>query len=442
MFPSTNRPTALPKGCLSHLWIGALLAAALFVATPLLVHAGDGDLDPTFGDGGKVITDFGRGDAHANAIAVQADGKIVAAGRAYRPSFGQDIALARYNLNGTLDNTFGVSGMLVTDFFGYRDEATALAVQADGKLVVVGSAYKDNYYLCALARYNADGSLDMSFDTDGKVVLDIADTDGGEGGCNALVAQQEGILLVAGWTKGSESQTLDFVLVRLNSDGSVDHTFGIDGRVVTDFSGNDDTVYALALQSDGKIIAVGGSYDAATELSYIAVTRYNPDGSLDFTFGSGGKTITNLSGDVDASGTGTAVTTQPDSKIIVGGRNGGLGYNHVSALVRYTSAGALDPTFGVDGIVSPASARALVLQPDGKIIGAISWKLHRYMPNGAFDPTFDTSDTDFWLDEVDAIAMQFDGKIVTAGGHGVFALTRHKNFVPVGDPISLPLVDR
>ena len=143
------------------------------------VHAAPGDLDESFGTGGKVLTDFREYQDGAFAVTLQADGKIVVAGYSWTPTSYPDFALARYNPDGTLDLTFGSAGKVLTDFGGqyYYDEAHAVAVQADGKIIAAGSSsafgYDNNF---ALARYNPDGSLDASFGTDGKVVTDFSGT--------------------------------------------------------------------------------------------------------------------------------------------------------------------------------------------------------------------------------------------------------------------------
>ena len=207
----------------------------------------DGSLDSGFGTGGKVTTDFG-GSSGATALAIQADGKLVAAGVA-----GDDFALARYNPNGSLDPNFGIGGKVTTDFGG-SDRANALAIQADGKLVTAGVA-GDHF---ALARYNPDGSLDSNFGTGGKVTTDFGDSNGV--GARDLAIQADGKLVVVG-TKVVGFLGNDFALARFNADGTLDSSFGTGGKVITshfpNFFADGEGASALAIQLDGKLVAAG-----------------------------------------------------------------------------------------------------------------------------------------------------------------------------------------
>src|SRR5947209_18146229 len=190
----------------------ALLSALLLVLSfAHSVDAGPGDLDATFGTGGRVLTDFGGG-AGARALALQADGRIVVAGRS-RVAVGDDFALARYNPNGSLDPSFGSGGRVLTDF-GVDDEASALALQSDGKIVVAGFSDVVGFGF-ALARYNPDGSLDPSFGSGGRVLT------GGVALARGLVLQADGRIVVAGVSAGFAGDS-DFALARFNPDGSLD----------------------------------------------------------------------------------------------------------------------------------------------------------------------------------------------------------------------------
>lgn len=211
----------------------------------------DGSLDATFDGDGKTTTDLGTSGDIAEAMTLQPDGKIIAAGHTSTAEF----ALARYNTDGSLDVSFDGDGMLTTDFAGGTfDQALAVALQSDGKIVAAGNSTQGggggNY---ALARYNPDGSLDGTFDGDGKVATDFT---GDNEGATSLAIQSNGKIVAVGSTPAAGGR--DFRIARYNSDGSVDATFDTDGNVVTDF-GSNDTVDAVALQSDGKIVAAGGS---------------------------------------------------------------------------------------------------------------------------------------------------------------------------------------
>ncbi len=318
---------------------------ASFIAFALARYNSDGSLDSTFGTGGLVTTDFGGTDI-AEAAILQPDGKIIAVGRA-----SNDFALARYTSDGSLDSTFGTGGLVTTDLGG-TDIAEAVALQPDGKIIAVGRAGND----FALVRYTSDGSLDSTFGTGGIVTTDFG---GGTDIANAAVLQPDGKIIAVGMS-GS-----DFALARYNSNGSLDSAFGTGGLVTTDFGGA-DSANGVALQPDGKIIAVGRAS------SDFALARYNSDGSLDSTFGTGGLVTTEFGGTDFANG----VALQPDGKIIAVGRTGS-GINTDFGLARYDSDGSLDTTFGAGGLVTTSfgatgleSANAAVLQPDGKLIAA------------------------------------------------------------------------
>ena len=339
-------------GMLSILRITLLIALIL----PAPLHASPGDLDPGFGSGGKVITDFG-GDDTLFTLALQPDGKTVVAGSSfvYGTGTGGSFALARFNVDGSLDATFGTGGKVITDFRSNgTDVAHALAIQPDGKIVAAGVVPHGLDF--GLARYNVDGSLDATFGTGGKVISSSANYDT----LSAAALQSDSKIVVAG-SRGYYPAARDFVLARYNTDGSLDASFGSGGEVTTDFGNHtDDQASAMALQPDGKILVGGGSGGR------FALARYNPDGNLDPTFGLGGKVTT------DPPGGGAAMALQPDGKIVVAG--GPRSANFV--LARYNPDGSLDLPFGTGGAVATgfgggsAQATALGLQEDGKIVAA------------------------------------------------------------------------
>jgi uncharacterized delta-60 repeat protein len=227
-------------------WVWGRASVAAILMTLSLVLAGEGapgDLDPSFGVGGKVTTDFGAQEV-AEDLVLQPDGKLVAAGS----------ALARYRPDGRLDPSFGVGGKVTTDF-----GASALVRQPDGKLVVAGTTTVTGFPDFALARYLPDGTLDASFGVGGTVITDFG---GGEFG-RALVLQPDGKLVVAGLCQGCDGD-IDFILARYLADGSLDAMFGVGGKVTTDFGGLNDRAFALVLQPDGKLVAAGGSNASGT----------------------------------------------------------------------------------------------------------------------------------------------------------------------------------
>ncbi|WP_306463756.1 hypothetical protein, partial [Streptomyces sp. WAC07061] len=232
-------------------------------------NAADGSLDTAFGDGGTVTTGFAGGSATAFDVTLQSDNKIVIAGRAgYNyPSNESDFALARYQTNGSLDTAFGDGGRVTTPFAG-ADVANGVKVQPDGKIVTAGNSGFD----FALARYNpADGSLDGTFDTDGKVTTDFG-TNTLDGAAD-LALQPDGKIVAAGISLA------DFGVARYNADGSLDGGFGAGGKVHTDVSsGYFDTANAVALQSDGKIVVSGNTGDDRGLVRYQVTTPPPPPG--------------------------------------------------------------------------------------------------------------------------------------------------------------------
>ena len=237
-----------------------LLPFSSLFALPAAAATGPGDLDTTFGTGGKVTTDFG-GSPVGFSVAIQSDGKIVVAGYSnVGGTFG--FALARYNTNGSLDATFGTGGKVTTNYGG-DDRGYSLAIQSDGKIVVAGYSNAGGTFDFALARYNTNGSLDTSFSAGGKVTTDF----GGSDDLGRSVALQgDGKIVVAG--DSNVGSTFDFALARYNTNGSLDTSFGAGGKVTTDFGGSGDGGRSVALQGDGKIVvagnaAVGGTADFA-----------------------------------------------------------------------------------------------------------------------------------------------------------------------------------
>jgi uncharacterized delta-60 repeat protein len=301
----------------------------------LVRYTPGGVLDTSFGSGGYVITSIGSDSSVVNDLAVQSDGKIVAAGKTYEIYYdgftfvirALTFALARYNSDGSLDTGFGVNGTVSTDLAaGASDEANALALQADGKIVAAGYARSvSNGLDFALARYNADGTLDSTFGSGGTVTTHL--NSGSEKGRDVAV-QGDGKILVAGFAGSGTG--IDFALVRYNTDGSLDAAFGTNGWVSTDFDNHTDFGHAVGIQSDGKIVLAGNasvtinSHGSRVRRFVVGLVRYNTNGQLDSTFGSSGKVETKI-GNSYAYASDLAI--QQDGKIVVAG----------TALLRYLS---------------------------------------------------------------------------------------------------------
>jgi uncharacterized delta-60 repeat protein len=412
------------KRSMSHINIRqiSVVTALLFsLCLPLRAYAAAGDLDPTFGNGGKVTTDFGGSDV-ANALAIQSDGKIVVAGNtsdlslvlarynvngsldttfgtggsivtgllrgsdvviqpdgkivvagnSFSPQTDIDFAVARFTSNGGLDTSFGIGGIVTTDFSGEADQAFAVALQSNGKIVAVGRAFNFNngtFVDFALARYNSDGSLDAGFGSGGKVTTHFGFRDNEQ--ALDVAIQPDGKIIAAGTVVISATFS-DFALARYNSNGSLDTGFGSGGKVTTDFFFDDDVANGLALQSDGRIVAAGFAANPNTFSFDFALARYNSDGSLDTGFGSGGKVTTDFFSDFDSI---DAIAIQVNGKIIAAGSaRVGLATQADFALARYNNDGSLDAGFGSGGKVttdffnSIDLAHDVALQPDGKIV--------------------------------------------------------------------------
>jgi uncharacterized delta-60 repeat protein len=401
-------------------------------------QAADGDLDLGFGSGGKIVLPGLAGDA-ATAAATQSDGKIVVAGVAFGPDFPfpQVLALVRYNTDGNLDTTFGAGGIAVTDiqtniFFPDNYSRFDIAIQNDGKIVVVGafgSAYTPTDF--GVARFDTNGNPDPTFGVGGKVTTDFF---GNSDAATSVALQSDGKIVVAGYARDSYA---DFALARYDASGNLDATFGVGGKLTTDFFGFENLASGVAIQSDGKIVVAGSTAPDATYRRDFAVARYDANGNLDPTFGSGGKATVDISESDEAS----AVAIQPsDGKIIVAGAAivpNGYGAFFDFALVRFDTSGNPDPAFGVGGKVLTDFysgidfAYDVALQKDGKIVAAgffadptdvelkRDFALARYDTGGNLDPTFGIGGkviTDFSAtDSAQAIALQPDCKIVAAG---------------------------
>jgi uncharacterized delta-60 repeat protein len=394
-----------------------LALALVATALPGSAIAAPGALDPSFGSGGEVTTDFGGSDS-AQAVAIQSDGKIVAAGL----SGSGDFALVRYNPDGSPDSSFGNGGTLTTDFGGF-DAASALAIEPDGRIVAAGRSGSGDF---ALARYNPDGSLDPSFGSGGKLTTDFGGFDAAFG----VALQSDGKIVAAG--QGGSS--FDFALARYNPDGSLDASFGTGGKLTTDFAAF-EAATAVAIQPDGKIVTTG-----STSSGDFALVRYNVDGSLDASFG-GGIVATNFG---FSSAFGGALAIQTDGKIVAAGRAG-----TDFLLARYTAGGSLDASFGSGGIVTTDfggaifdAAFGVALQSNGKLVAAGSaigafgssadFAVARYNTDGSLDTSFGSGGrvtTDFdGFDVAFGVALQADGKIIAAGQGGSgsdFALARY-----------------
>jgi uncharacterized delta-60 repeat protein len=339
----------------------------------LVRYNADGTIDSSFGDGGVVMTDFGGNYDYPNELALQPDGKVVVAGYVGDVSGeGRDFGVARYNIDGSLDAGFGTRGVVTTDLGGI-DNSEALLLEPDGKIVLAGLSGDD----VALARYTVDGMLDTGFGGGGTVTAEIE----GAQFVGGLVAQDGGRILVVGNTG------FDVLLARFTADGVLDAGFGAGGLIIHDV-GVGNHVYDAVVRPDGRIVAVGPT----VSLDFMVV-GFRVDGTLDDRFGVGGLVTTSFFGDDDIP---SAVKLQPDGAILVAGLTATAGgddsIDEDYALARYLPDGTLDAGFGSGGVVTTDingdndGASALALQPDGRIVVAGIEALVRYLPDGPVIP--------------------------------------------------------
>jgi uncharacterized delta-60 repeat protein len=321
--------------------------------------------------------------------------------------------------------------------------AYSLVLQPNGKIVAAGWGQRGSQVAIGLARYTPGGSLDKGFGLRGQAVTPF----GQRSGAYSAALQADGKVVTAGFTGRAFSSSYRFGLARYAPNGALDHSFGTKGHISTKIGSGGAVANGVTVQADRKIVAVG----LVGALDRFIVARYLPGGKLDTSFGTGGIAQTALGSNAVAS----AVAPQPDGKIVVSGTAG-----DDFVLVRYQSDGSLDPAFGTNGVVktslaSPADARAIALQPDGKIVVAgdvetdsvgpgYRFALARYLPDGSLDPSFGSSGivtTPFgnviaadlpFGGAAGAVAIQTDGKIVAGGtlfvpwpGRGSFAIARY-----------------
>jgi uncharacterized delta-60 repeat protein len=412
--------------------IGATLAFASSHAIP----GQPGTLDPTWGAAsplgpGKVSTAIGNRAAGSRALAIQADGKVVLGGGCV--DFSSNFCVVRYNPDGTLDTTFNGTGIVTTPILG-ENGANAIVIQPNGQLVLAGTCVFPGDIppppaaFCAV-RYNVDGTLDLSFGDGGKVFTQVGAVSSIES-AHAVALQPDGKLVLAGMCVGSAN--IDFCTVRYNTDGTLDVSFAQGGKLITSVQ-NSDQAWAVAVQSDGKILVAGSCNNSSglvSDTSRFCAIRYGADGSLDTSFGSSGIVITSVTGANGAINSfALALALQADGKIVLAGTCGGK-----FCAARYAVDGSLDLSFNGTGIVVTQSdtivdyASAVKVQSDGKIVLAGNCSVgannkfcaNRYNSDGSLDATF--SGDGKAVEEIasgdnsaTALAIQPDGKIVIAG---------------------------
>lgn len=393
-------------------------------------------LDPGFGSGGIVTTSFGSGRDDVLTMVVQPDGKILAGGLALTSPTTIGFALARYNTDGSLDASFGTGGKVTTDFPGaYASEIQALALQTDGKIVAAGfatlAALNEDF---ALARYNSNGTLDATFGTGGILEFNIAPATTVDDAAEAVAIQADHKIVVAGYSKPPGGD-YNFAIARLLPDGTFDTTFNTDGRKFMDFSGGfNDTCYGVAIDPATSKIYVAGDarVDSTSPDTHIAVARINTDGTNDTTYGpsANGKAIITFGAPREIA---FNVKLQPDGKLLLSG-NSSVTTDFQMMLARLDTSGSPDTSFGNNGVAlhtfgfqSSGGAGGLDRQADGKIVvGGYSFDgvnglatAARFNTDGSLDSAFGPNGYVASIVApailVNAMALQQDGKVLVAG---------------------------
>jgi uncharacterized delta-60 repeat protein len=403
-----------------QVWGG--VSASLAAALALTAYAANGDLDPTFDTDGIVITDFDVANHdQIQGLAIDGSDRIIAAGFRGSATNG-NFAIARYNADGSLDTTFDTDGLVEQAFSATGDVGNAVAIDSNGKIVVAGTvAGRFGNSEIGVARFNADGSLDTTFDTDGLVTTDIGAIDQGY----AMAVQADDKIVVAG--------AVDNVItvIRYNTDGSLDTTFDTDGIASGAAA---QTARAMAIDGSGNIVVAG--YTANTASADFILQRFTPAGALDTTFDADGTVTTDFGASKDLA---YSVVVDGSGRIVAAGHSGGS-----FAIARYTSSGALDTTFDTDGLVTTDASAGndivygLAIDGAGKIVaGGIftsNFGIARYNEDGSLDTTF----TPTGLTQADvaggsmqdhAYAMMLDGNgFIVAGGRAFSSTTNKYNF--------------
>jgi uncharacterized delta-60 repeat protein len=393
---STRTVARMPRRFFALATASVVALATLAFVSPAQSanNSSAGNPDWSFGNGGKLTIGFdnhGVNDDYARAIAVYPDGRFIVAGTAH--IYTDEFAVMRFKADGTRDNSFGTNGVVIANNGFFHDRAYAAAIQPDGKIVVSGYAFGDDFFTI---RLNPNGSLDPSFGWGGKVTTDFAGFNDQAHG----VHLQGDKIVVTGWAAtGEDNAAKQFAAVRYLSNGSVDTSYGTNGKVMipmaTDADGNGSLI-----QPDGKVIIAGRTLNSPGVYG-VGLARLNTNGSLDNSFGTGGKVLTSF-GPVDE--TLNAITLQPNGKIVAVG-NAQFGSYFDTMAMRLNANGSPDTSFGTGGMLRANfsldndSGNSVLIRPDGKIVIAGSYYegngddmyVARLWPNGARDIQFGSS---------------------------------------------------
>jgi len=410
----------------------------VFVLFLRSVFAQPGSLDKSFGINGKVIISLSPLNDIAQDVALQTDGKIIVTGFIFSDTSSKFVT-TRFNSDGKLDNTFGIGGNVITKIGNKDDKATSVKIDKNGSIFVGGYTWTGSKYDFTLVKYKSDGTLDTRFSNGGIITTSVGIFDDM---ANSLAIQNDGKIIQSGISE--RVLNLEFAIVRYNSDGTLDNSFGTGGIVTTAIGTLDNRSQSVALCNDNRIILAGYS-NTVTDNNF-TVVKYNQDGSLDNTFGVAGKIATDIG---QADDFAKSVVIQNDNKILVSGYSFN-GSKYMLSVVRYKIDGSIDSTYGVNGkeklSINNIDDRAStsVLQSDGKlIIGGISsngsnfdFTLTRLDSTGKPDTNFGNVITDInsFNDTLTSVILQNDGKVLAIGGayngsNYDFVIARYNNDV-------------
>ncbi|MBI5538519.1 MAG: T9SS type A sorting domain-containing protein [Bacteroidia bacterium] len=402
-------------------------------------NAGSPDL--TFAGTGYVSTSIGTVNSMSYGLVVQNDGKTITAGNSVFNGYSA-ITLVRYLTNGSLDNSFGNNGTVITQT-GISSSASSIVLQNDNKIIAVGrTLINDTTFNFTAIRYNTDGTIDNTFGTAGIAFINV------ENSAQAynIAIQTTGKIIISGYSNFNSNTGIS--LVRLNANGTPDNSFGTSGISIHHFAESPDVeAWAMALDANDNIITTGMITDEILGRNKIAVVKFNSDGSLDTGFGTSGITKTSLSNTTDDFG--NAIDIQTDGKIVIAGTS-----NNTAVIARYNVNGSLDSSFGTGGIIQtnfdiaqPAEAYGITVQTDGKIVAVGvsgpnaqntngNFGLLRLNNDGTFDNTFGnngkaiTDISNGYNDVAFCVKEHTDGKLIVSGisrenNHYTFAAARY-----------------
>lgn len=396
-----------------------------WVSPFISVAQSPGDSDLTFGNDGRQVLSVGAANAFSRAIVVQPDGKILVAGIASN-GLDNDFAVLRFNTNGSLDTSFGEQGKVFTDFLVTTDITESMQLDSFNRILVAGSVDTGDGFAFGIARYTSEGTLDTSFGIGGMAFHKIGVT----GFCKALVVQADHKPVLGGYALNPVTGTNEFALIRYTDEGDLDPLFGQGGIVFTSAIIGAGVANAMTLQGDGKIVLAGQALNDATFHWEIAIARYHPDGSLDMTWGDEGMllsgfpqksfTINTVTLDRDknvlvAGYLGTA----PSNNLYALARFDHNGFPDAS----FGDQGLVMDTYGAQD----NEINSLVLQPNGYILisgtslsgNADRFAIARLDPTGQKDPFFGTNgvviESIGQNDGIEAMVLQSDGKLLVTG---------------------------